>query len=327
MVRPVYPPLVISVKFYVALSFDRVTDLHLGRAAGHTGGHSFEEVEAVAERGDPSAVRWLVGVELTRFRDRAGARISAAAKAIGCSTGKISHMESGRNHQQPGEVRDLLRFYGADQADIDRISSLAGNAGERTWWAPWTEVVPDWLRTFVGLEGLAAHAQVYEPLVFPALLQTGEYALGVTTGNLRVRPDHDERTVSLRMERKRRLLADKKPLRLSLMLEEVALDRPIGGEDVMRAQLQHVLDLMERDNVEIRILPTAVGAHDALVSPFTVLDFEKAQSIAYVELLNGAMYVQDQDQVDGYTRTVKRLREIALSKEESADAIRLRLKG
>jgi hypothetical protein len=78
-------------------------------------------------------------------------------------------MESGRNQQQPSEVRDLLRFYGADQADIDRLSSLAGSAGEQTWWAPWTDVVPDWLRTFVGLEGLAARSSIYAPLVFPAL--------------------------------------------------------------------------------------------------------------------------------------------------------------
>lgn len=278
----------------------------------------------MADREDPSAVRWLVGVELVRFRERVGRKIGEAAKVIGCSTGKVGHMESGRNQQQPGEVRDLLRFYGADQADIDRLSSLAGNAGQQTWWAPWTDVVPDWLKTFVGLEGLADTCLIYEPLVIPALLQTEAYALGVTAGNLRVRPDHDERTVSLRMERQRRLF-DETPLRLTVMLEEAALWRPIGGAEVMRAQLRHLLDLGERDNVELRVLPTAIGAHDALVGPFTVLDFAEAQSIAYVELVNGAVYVQDQAQVQGYDRTVRRLREVALSPEQSADLIRKRL--
>src|SRR4051812_43234318 len=129
----------------------------------------------VADREDPSAVRWLVGVELTRFRERSGKKISQAAQVISCSPCKIGHMESGRNQQQPGEVRDLLRFYGADQADIDRLASLAGSAGEQTWWAPWTDVVPDWLRTFVGLEGLAARSQIYAPIIFPALLQTEDY--------------------------------------------------------------------------------------------------------------------------------------------------------
>lgn len=279
----------------------------------------------MADRDDPSAVRWLVGVELTKFRERAGKKIGEAAKVIKCSPGKIGHMESGRNQQQPGEVRDLLRFYRADQADIDRLSSLAGNAGEQTWWAAWTDVVPDWLKTFVGLEGLATQSSIYAPLVFPALLQTAAYALGGTAGYIRVRPDHNERTVSLRMERQRRLFADDNPLRLTVILEEAVLDRPIGGVDVLQAQLGHVLDLVEHENVEVRVLPTAIGAHEGLVGPFTVLDFAKAQSIAYVELVNGAVYVQDQDQVDGYNRTVDRMREVALSPEKTADLIHSRL--
>lgn len=279
----------------------------------------------MADREDPSAVRWLVGVELTRFRERAGKKIGEAAKAIGCSAGKIGHMESGRNQQQPGEVRDLLRFYGADQADIDRLASLAGNAGQQTWWAAWTDVVPDWLKTFVGLEGLAARSSIYAPLVFPALLQTEAYALGGTSGHIRVRPDHNERTVSLRMERQRRLFAEQEPLRLTVMLEEAVLDRPIGGPDVLRGQLEHVLDLAKREDIEVRVLPTAVGAHEALVGPFTVLDFAKAQSIAYVELVDGAVYVQDQDQVNVYNSTVARLREVALSPSASAAIIESRL--
>jgi hypothetical protein len=279
----------------------------------------------VADRDDPSAVRWLVGVELTRFRERTGKKIGEAAKVIKCSPGKISHLESGRNQQQPGEVRDLLRFYGADQADIDRLSSLAGSAGEQTWWAAWTEVVPDWLKTFVGLEGLAEQSSIYDPLVFPALLQTEAYALGGTAGSMRVRGDHNERTVRLRMERQRRLAADERPLRLTVMLEEAVLDRPVGGREVLQAQLKHVLNLVKRQNVEVRVLPTEIGYHAALIGPFTVLDFAEAQSIAYVELVNGAIYVQDQDQVDGYNRTVDRLREVALSPQESAKVIRSRL--
>lgn len=279
----------------------------------------------MADREDPSAVRWLVGVELTRFRERSGRKIGQAAAVINCSPGKIGHMESGRNQQQPSEVRDLLRFYGADQADIDRLASLAGSAGEATWWAPWTDVVPDWLRTFVGLEGLATRSQIYAPLVFPALLQTEDYALGVTAGNIRVRPDHNERTVSMRMERQRRLFVEDHPLNLTIMLEEVVLDRPIGGAEVLRGQLEHVLGLMDRGNVDLQVLPTAIGAHDGLVGPFTVFDFDEAQSIGYVELVNGAIYVQDQDEVAGYTRTVDRLREVALSPASTKEVIRSRL--
>lgn len=279
----------------------------------------------MVERGDPSALRWLIGVELTNFRKRAGVTMTDSAKVLRCSAAKVGHLESGRNQQQPADVTALLRFYQADQADIDRLASLAGSADQKTWWAPWTEVVADWLRTFVGLEGRACHSSVYSTAVLPALVQTEDYSLGVTAGNIRVRPDHNERTVGLRMDRQKRLSSDDDPLRLTALIEESVLDRPIGTREIMRGQFKQLVTMAGWDNVEIRIVPTAVGSHDALIGPFTVLDFAQAQSIGYVEVLNGALYVQDQDQVDGYIRAVRGLRDIALSPADSVAAIRARL--
>ncbi|RLK58380.1 helix-turn-helix domain-containing protein [Actinokineospora cianjurensis] len=277
------------------------------------------------DREDPFAVQWLVGVELTRLRKQARRTVTEAAQAIGCSVGKISHMEAGRNQQRPDEVTTLLRLYGADQADVDRLASLAGSAGQKMWWAPWTDVVPDWLRTYVGLEGLACDAHWYSPLVLPAMLQTQQYSHGVTAGNIRVSPDHGDRVVRLRMERQQRLFHGDPPLRVTALLEEAVLQRPIGGSTVMLEQLRRLVELADRDNVDLRILPTALGAHDGLVTPFSVLHFTAAQPIAYVEVVNGALYVQDQDQVAGYTRTVERLRQAALSPADSINAIRSHL--
>ncbi len=279
----------------------------------------------MAVRGDPSALRWLIGVQLANHRKRAGKTMAEAARAIGCSPAKVGHLESGRNQQQPSEVTALLRCYGDDIADIERLASLAGSADRQTWWAPWTDVVPDWLRTYVGLEGLASHVANYSPSVIHALLQTEDYSLGVTTGGGRVRPDHDERTVSLRMERQRRLSNDAEPLGLTALIEESVLDRPIGSTATMRGQLEHLLVMAERDNVEVRVLPTALGLHDGLIGEFTLLDFAAAQSIVYVEIVNGAVYIQDQQQVAGYTRIVDRLRAAALSPARTAEAIRSRL--
>lgn len=144
----------------------------------------------MADWDDPVALRWLIGVELGNFRKRSGMRATDAAKVLNCSPGKIGHMESGRNQQQPAEVTALPRAYGADLADIDRLASLSGGADRPTWWAPWTDVVPDWLRTFVGLEGLASTVSDYATFGVPALLQTHEYSLAATVGGSRVRPDH-----------------------------------------------------------------------------------------------------------------------------------------
>ena len=279
----------------------------------------------MAERGDPSALRWLIGVELHNYRKRAGQTLAAAARALGCSAGLVSHFEKGLYFPQPEQIAGLLSFYGAPAWDVERLSSLSGRAEQRTWLAPWNDIIPDWTKTFVGLEGLAAREITYMPLVLPALVQTEAYSVGATAGSARVRPDQVERLVSLRMERQRRLINDTDPLRLTAIIEESVLDRPIGDVETMRGQLQHLVELAERDNVEIRVLPTAVGRHDSLEGRFTVLHLAQAQSIGYIEYPDGAIYVQDQDQVAAYTRTAESLRSAALSQRESVDELTARL--
>lgn len=279
----------------------------------------------MADRADPTALRWLIGVELHNYRRHAGQTLAAAAKALGVSPGMVGHFEKGLYFPQPEQIAGLLSFYGAPAWDTERLSSLSGRAEQRTWLAPWNDIIPDWTKTFVGLEGLASHEVTYTPLVLHALLQTRDYSIAATEGSARVRPDQVERLVSLRMERQRPLFSDTDPLRLTTLVEESVLDRPIGGVETLRAQLQHLVELSARDNIEVLVLPTAVGHHDGLEGTFTVLHFAQAQSIGYVEYPDGAVYVQDQDQVAAYTRTAESLRSAALSQPESLAAIEARL--
>ena len=279
----------------------------------------------MADRGDPSALRWLIGVELHNYRKRAGQTLAAAAKALGCSSGLVGHFEKGLYFPQPEQIAGLLAFYGAPSWDVERLASLSGRADQRTWLAPWNDIIPDWLKTYVGLEGLASYEINYSPLVLHALIQTEAYSRGATAGSARVRPDQVERLVGLRMERQRRLFSDIAPLRLTAIIEESVLDRPIGGNATMCEQLKHLVRLSSRDNIDVLVLPTAVGRHDSLEGMFSVLHFEQAQSIGYIEYPDGAIYVQDQDQVAAYTRTAESLNSVALSSAESVEAITVRL--
>ncbi len=85
------------------------------------------------------------------------------------------------------------------------------------------------------------------------------------------------------------------------------------------------MELSRRDNVDILVLPTSVGHHDGLEGAFTVLRFEQAQSIGYIEYPEGAIYVQDQDQVAAYHKVAEQLRVVALSQGDSVEAIGERL--
>lgn len=96
-------------------------------------------------RGDPSPLRWLIGVELAGYRNTAGLSLAAVSGLVGMSKAKVGHMETGRQHQDPDDIARLLAAYGATQRDVDRLTSLTGRADE----APWAHVVPDWLNTFL----------------------------------------------------------------------------------------------------------------------------------------------------------------------------------
>ncbi|MGM1059808.1 helix-turn-helix domain-containing protein [Saccharothrix sp. Mg75] len=277
-------------------------------------------------RNDPSALRWLVGVELAHYRKLSGVTLARAAAAAGITRAKVGHMETGRYQQFPDDVAKLVEVYGADRKDVDRLAALAGSSTGRSWWAPWSHLVPDWFKTFVGLEGLATAEFCFEPMVLPGLLQTEDYAQAITEATGFVRRDHNERFASFRMARARRLTEDR-PLALHAVIGEAALRLDVGTPEVRRAQYRHLVDMSGLDNVTIQLIRPEDGPHAATSGSFFVLDFAQAQSVVYAERLDGAVYVQDQDDVRSYKMAVDNLRSTALSAQQSLTLIRSLVDG
>jgi len=277
-------------------------------------------------RHDPSALKWLVGVELANHRKQAAITPQQVLEGTGITRTKLSSMENGRYSQLPDDISALLGFYGVPRHDIDRLASLTGRGEGRTWWAPWSHLVPDWFKTYVGLEGLAASAFVFEPMVFPGLMQTEGYAQAITEATGFVRRDHAERFVSFRVARAKRL-TDEEPLHLHVVLGEAALRLNVGSAAVRREQFRHLVSLANRPNVTLQVLRPEDGPHAATTGRFVVLDFAQAQSIAYAERLDGAVYVQDQDDVRAYKMAVDNLRSVAMSAHQSLALIRSMIGG
>lgn len=271
----------------------------------------------MAGRNDPSALRWLIGVELAAYRRQAGLTLTELSEATGITKPKLGHMEMGRYQQNPDDIANVLHACGADERTVDRLSSLSGRSDSKSWWAPWAHVVPDWLKTFVGLEGLAESEFVYEPSVLPGMMQTEDYAQAVTTATGFVRQNHSERFVSFRLARARRLV-DPDPLQLHVVVGEAALRLAVGSPEVRRAQYERLLELAEQPNVTLQVLTPERGPHHAGgTGQFYVLRFAEARPIAYTELLDGAVYVQDPDDVRIYTLAAENLEQVALEPDES----------
>lgn len=266
---------------------------------------------------DPSALRWLIGVELATYRKQAGLSLAELSVETGISKPKLGHMESGRYQQQPDDLANILRACGTDQRGIDRLTSLSARSDSKSWWAPWAHVVPDWLKTFVGLEGLAYSEFVYEPLVLPGMMQTAEYAEALTQATGFVRQNHTERFVSFRLARARRL-TETADLRVQVVVGESALRLAVASPEVRRAQYERLLELAEHPRVTFQVLTPECGPHDAgSTGQFCVLNFAEARPIAYTELLDGAVYVQDPDDVRTYTLAAESLQRVALDPDES----------
>src|SRR5215467_14020214 len=190
----------------------------------------------------PTVLRILLGSQLKRLREEAGVTPDVAGYEIRASRSKISRMENGRVSFKERDVADLLALYGVtDEQQIRHMLTLAQHANSRGWWARYDDVLPDWFSTYIGLEQATSLIRTYELQFVPGLFQTEDYARAVTVLGHRAAPEEEiERRVSLRLKRQE-ILARSEPVpKVWAVIDESALRRPLGGREVMRAQLRHL---------------------------------------------------------------------------------------
>jgi transcriptional regulator with XRE-family HTH domain len=284
----------------------------------------------VAIRDDIQARRWLVGVELANHRQRSRLTQAGVARELHVSQGLVSQWEQGKYLPEGEQVRRMLDLYGVPEAEVERLLELVARPVElRSWLSRWDGVIAPFVRTFLGCEGFASREFIYAPLVLPALVQTERYAAAMTAPSARVRSDQERRLVELRLARQDRLRDG--DLHLTAVIEEDVLDRPAGSREVMHEQLDHLRELADWPNVDLLVIPTAVGRHDGLEGRFTVLYFEAATGsrqagpIVYVEIPGDAVYKTAHDQVAGYTESADQIVSAALATSGSKDVIEARL--
>jgi transcriptional regulator with XRE-family HTH domain len=282
---------------------------------------------AKVSAGEPGSVvrRMLLGSQLRRLRESRGITREAAGYSIRASESKISRMELGRVSFKTRDVEDLLTLYGiTDEAERTSLLSLAKEANVAGWWHSYSDVLPSWFPTYVGLEGAASLVRVYEVQFVHGLLQTEEYARAVVRRGMKGASTEDvERRVALRLERQRHLLEEHAP-ELHIVLDEAALRRPYGDREVMRGQLQHLIDISERPNVRLQIMPFSFGGHSGESGAFTILSFPESDlsDVVYLEQLTSALYLDKHEDVAQYEKALKELQQDSPGPDESRDLLR-----
>ena len=277
--------------------------------------------------GEPGSVvrRMLLGSQLRRLREARGITREAAGYHIRASESKISRMELGRVSFKTRDVEDLLTLYGiTDETERNSLVSLAREANVAGWWHSYSDVLPSWFPTYVGLEGAASLIRAYEVQFVHGLLQTEEYARAVVRRGMKGASEADvERRVALRLERQKHLVAENAP-DFHIVLDEAALRRPYGDREVMRGQLQHLIEISERPNVRLQIMPFSFGGHSGESGAFTILSFPESDlsDVVYLEQLTSALYLDKAEDVAQYETALKELQHDSPGPAESRDLLR-----
>jgi hypothetical protein len=259
---------------------------------------------------DPTALRMLLGAYLRRLREARGVSRDDAGYHIRSSGSKISRMELGRVGFKERDVADLLVLYGVDdEEERERLLGRAREASTLGWWHRYSDVLPNWFQSYVGLEAATSLIRTYEVQFVPGLLQTRDYARAVVSlGHGRESTEDIERRVNLRMARQQVLAGPDAP-QLWAVVDEAALRRPIGGREVMRGQIEALIAATRMPNVRLQVITFQAGGHAAAGGVFSILRFPEQDlpDIVYIEQLTSALYLDKRDDVDHYAAAMERL--------------------
>ncbi|TMZ69997.1 XRE family transcriptional regulator [Klebsiella pneumoniae] len=265
----------------------------------------------------PTVRRRRLASELRKLREHANLTGASAAKALGWQHSKITRIETAQQGINGPDLQRLLDLYKVEnQAVRDGLTQLARDAKHRGWWSDYRDVFdPGALPDF---EAEANLIRTFEPQIVPGLLQTPAYIEAVFRGGAAHAEDVVERHVEARMERQR-ILEGVHPTRLQAIIDEGALRRIVGGPEVMAEQLQHLVNMATRHNIDIRVLPFSSGAHAGMLGAFVILEFPDPldPSLAFTESVTSSLFVEEPHQLERYGDVYGHLQGAALLPSQS----------
>jgi transcriptional regulator with XRE-family HTH domain len=257
----------------------------------------------------PAGPRRRLGTELRKLRNGAGLHLDEVAQALGCSTSKVSRLETGKGVPKASDVRQMIRLYGRTTDDEqETLLQLVRDSRAEGWWTTYTEGVQperfflDAPGRYPALETDAVALRSFDFGTLHGLLQIPGYTRAVLSAQL---PHHSaqeiEQLVELRLRRQERMYGDH-PLHVTVVVDESVLFRVVGDPDVMAAQMRHLLDLMVLPHLVVRVLPFTAGIRRSHKGHFMLLEIpdDLGSDLVYIEGLAGETFLEGQSDVDLY---------------------------
>lgn len=272
--------------------------------------------------GSPTARRRRLSIELKKLREQSALTCAQVGQALDWSGSKVNRMETGSGRVQPSDVDALCRFYGTSDELREFLKSLAREAKTRGWWQVHGAGVPEWFNIYIGLEQDASTLRQYQCELLPGLMQTEAYARELHTIGAHLSAEDIDRAVRVRLERQEMLTRPDSP-EAWFIVNEGAVRNVIGDRDLMREQLERLLDSAALPSVTVQVLAFDSGTYPAIGS-FTMLGFPAPEDpdLVYRDGITNAVYLEGEQHVREYTRAFDGLRAAALSPQRSAQLIK-----
>ncbi|MEU9403560.1 helix-turn-helix transcriptional regulator [Streptomyces sp. SID4985] len=276
-------------------------------------------------RSAPTVGQVVLGRRLLELRERAGLKREEAAHVLHVAPATVRRMEMAEVSLKIPYLQVLLKSYGVPDDEAELFVRLAEDANRPGWWQRFHDILPGWFSMYVSLEEAASLIRSYEPHFVPGLLQTEDYARGVLKSGAigQTSPDDIERHVALRMRRQDLLTRPDAP-RVWAVMDETALRRPVGGPEVMRRQIDKLLEATKLPNVTLQVAPFADGPHPGTYGPFVLFRFAMSElpDMVYSEYLTGAVYLDARSEVASHLEVMDRMAAQAATAQRTKEILR-----
>lgn len=268
----------------------------------------------------PTVSRRLLGLALRQLREAVGYSRKRAAAAIKTSESRLVQIELGRNVVSYAELVMLVRDHYKGPEQLAALELLREEAAKRTWFSVYG--LREWLATYVGLEHDASSLRTSDQESIPGLLQSEAYMRRFYATDLRLSPTDVEKQISARLRRQDRLTGAN-PLQLTAVVSEGALVRCARDAVVAADQLSHLIKMVQRPNIELRVLPFARGLHVGMAGSFSLLTFPEQllPDLGYQEYVVGGHIIDDTSVIAELATIFDELRGQALGPNESLTMI------
>ncbi|MEU5141798.1 helix-turn-helix transcriptional regulator [Streptomyces sp. NPDC021139] len=264
-----------------------------------------------------------LGIEVRRMRTSAGMSAEFAAGLLGVDRGTISHIESGVRAVSPERIRTLA--CNCNCTDEEYVKALVDMAatGRRGWWERYRGSLPQGMLDIAEVEAHAVRMRAAYSMHVPGLLQTSDHAMAVFRVVIPQLPEHE---IALRLAHRverQKVLDGAEAAPFVAIVHEAALRMQFGGRGVARAQLEHVLEKSEQDNVTILVIPFAAGAFPGAGQTVLYAEGPVAQlDTVQVDSSHGPDFLHAEAQLAKYRAHLDWMERIALTSAESRDFIR-----